>query len=297
MTKQEVINRLLPKALEIKKIANLFASMTIAQIVLESGWLKYAPGNNFLGIKVPKVKINEEYVPDPKIPKDRIQKLLTTEWVNGVWKKTYDWFMNYASLEDCMDRYVKILELSRYKQTRESKDWWSSTNYVRINGYATSPNYTMSLRKIILENKLYQYDWEHGYNEQIIKNGNFSWGETFSNVFFNGKKYYNVIEPYPEYWNNVVNLAKLIQPIRDKFGRPIKVESWFRIAEYNPIVGGGSDSQHLIANAFDTVKPSNATLQQYLDEVRKTDATGIGIMKRGLHIDLKKNVKRREWYY
>ena len=221
----------------------------------------------------------------------------TTEFINGKPQRVQCWFMTYPTLEACMLRYAKILLLSRYKETLKSKDWWDSTNYVRINGDATSPFYTHSLRKLILSSKLYEYDWIHAYNENIHPGENFDWGETFSNVLFDGRKYYRVIESYEQYWENIKNMATLLQVLRFHFGKPIKVERWFSIPSYNAYIGGVSDSQHLIANAADVVRPSNATMGQIIEEAKKTNARGIGIMKNGLHIDLKKNVKRSIWYY
>lgn len=254
-TKTEAINRLLPKAKELKRNFGLHVSMTIAQIVQESGWLKHASGNNFLGIKVPKVKVNGILVPDPKIPENRMQLLWTYEWQNGKWVKVQDWFMKYDSLEDCMDRYAKILLLPRYKDTLDSKDWWNSTNYVRLNGYATSPNYTVSLRRVILESKLYELDWIYPYDTPINPGSKFVWGETHSNVIFNGKKYYRVIEPYPEYFDNVHKLTTQLDIVRYHFGLPIRIERWFSTPEYNATLPGSSPtSQHLYANAADTIK-------------------------------------------
>jgi len=301
MNKQEFIEESIYYLTELKKDNPwLLVSMGVAQGGRESGWGKHAPGNNFLGIKAPKIKKGDVWIVDPAIPKDRIQKLLTWEWSakEGKFVQVYDWFMNYPSLQACFERYVKIISGSRYKDVRNSKDWWDATNYVRLNGYATSPGYTDSLRSDILSNKLYQLDWKHDYAEPINPGSNFTWGETFSNVFFNGKKYYRVIEPYSQYWDNVKKLAIQLQIVRFNFSYPIKIESWFRIPAYNPIVGGAPDSQHLYANAADTIKPFRVTSKDYLDCVlNKTSITGIGIQKSGsLHLDLKK-VKRRIWYY
>ena len=285
MTKQQVIDRLLPKAAELEALWGLHIPMTLAQVINESGWLKNAPGNNFLGIKAP-----------AGIPEDKKQLLWTYEWTGAKFEKVQCWFMKYDSLEACMDRYAKILLLPRYKQTLESKDWWDSTNYVRLNGYATSPNYTTSLRKLILSYKLYTLDWKHDPDEPIYPGYNFTWKETFSNVVFNGKKYYRVIEPYPEYWDNVTKLATQLQIVRHHFGKPMKIESWFRIAEYNAYIGGASQSQHLTANATDVVRNSNMAdfLKAFED---KTDVTGIGVMKNGLHVDRRKGTKRIYWTY
>lgn len=286
MKKSEVMERLIPKATNLYVEYGLHISMTLAQIIQESGWLKNAPGNNFLGIKWTESQ-----------PLDRRQLLWTTEFIDRKSKKVQCWFMTYPSLEACMERYAKILLMDRYKETLSSKDWWDSTNYVRLNGYATSPHYTHSLRKLILSSKLYQYDWKHKYDEPIYPGYNFTWGETFSNVFFDGKKYFRVIEPYEECWDNVEDIATLAQTLRFHFGKPIKVERWFSIPSYNSYIGGVSDSQHLVANAGDFVRPSNATLGQFIEEAKKTKATGIGIMTNGLHLDLKKRAKRSIWVY
>jgi hypothetical protein len=207
------------------------------------------------------------------------------------------WFVKYDSLEACMERYAKILLLDRYKQTIQSKDWWDSTNYVRINGYATSPFYTEGLRDTILSAGLYRYDWVHAYSEQILPGYNFSWGETFSNIFHKGRKYVRVIEPYPEYWENVIKLATQLQIVRFKFGRKIIVNSWFRIPSYNmhPSIGGEPKSQHLTANAVDVVR--NASMGEFIKAFENdTNVTGIGIMQNALHVDLKPG-PRRKWYY
>ena len=52
-----------------------------------------------------------------------------------------------------------------------------------------------------------------------------------------------------------VNLRKLcinlLQPVRDKLGQPIKVNSGFRCKRVNKIVGGVSSSQHIEGKAAD----------------------------------------------
>lgn len=45
----------------------------------------------------------------------------------------------------------------------------------------------------------------------------------------------------------------LLQPVRDHFGAPIKVTSWFRAPPLNGRIGGALTSQHLTADAADIV--------------------------------------------
>ena len=276
----------------------LKVSMGVAQGGRESGWGKHAPGNNFLGIKAPKIKKGDTWIVDPKIPKDRIQKLLTWEWDNG-WVQVYDWFMNYPSLEDCFLRYVKILSGSRYKSTRETKDWWDSTMQVRLNGYATSPGYTDSLRTDILQNKLYELDWVHAYNEDIKPGYNFTWGETFSDVYFKGRHYIRVIEPYPELWPNVLKQADQLQVLRFWCGTPIICNEWFRIRDTNSYVGGASQSRHLFADATDMPYPRGKTRSETINFIKtRTSFKGLGyISNKSIHVDTRIVGKIVEWYY
>lgn len=55
--------------------------------------------------------------------------------------------------------------------------------------------------------------------------------------------------------NSLDNLLELIfyvlQPLRDKLGKPIIITSGFRSAKVNELVGGVSNSQHLYGQACD----------------------------------------------
>lgn len=297
MNKIEVINRLKPIAYNLRSKNRWLdgkLSMAMAQIVIESKWLKSAPGNNCLGIKVPKDKID--------IWKNK-QLLWTKEWdaSKGKYIDIQAWFMTYSSIEDCIKNgYIRILDLDRYKETRDCVDWWDATNYIRINGYATSPVYTNTLRNLILKEKLYSIDWYHGFEEKITEN--FKWGETYSNVRFNGKTYKRIIEAPKPMWIDIVDLAIELQKGRNFIGQPFIVTNnggWYRMIEYNFQAGGASDSQHLYANGVDIYAPKGFTVYEFYKIMRmKTNCTGygLGIKDKFLHIDRKKNVKIRVWY-
>lgn len=55
-----------------------------------------------------------------------------------------------------------------------------------------------------------------------------------------------------------VEFAEMIQKLRDYYGKPITVNSWFRTPAYNKKVGGSSNSLHLIGRACD-LKVTNYT--------------------------------------
>lgn len=51
--------------------------------------------------------------------------------------------------------------------------------------------------------------------------------------------------------HNVIELAKAIQPWRDKIGKPFHVTSWYRPPSVNKRIGGAKFSQHLYGRAVD----------------------------------------------
>lgn len=295
MTKTQAINKLTPiidrLATNHKWIVGK-KSLVMAQIIIESGWLKYARGNNYLGIKVPKSKINTW---------KRKQLLWTHEWRNGKYERVQAWFMTYPSLEACIESgYIKVLSLNRYKETRDSVDWWDATNFIKLNQYATSPTYTGTLRKAILGNKLYTIDFRHDPKEDITEN--FTYGETFSNVRIGRKTYYRVIENPPVYDKNRVNLMQRLQIVRNVIKRPLAITRngcVYRIREYNAQIGGVANSQHLICKAGDvrTRGYSGHRLYQVFDN--RTDIVRYGIAKNWLHADIApaKSGDSDIWYY
>jgi len=289
MNKIEVINKLKPIIDNLAIKHNWLIgkkSMAMAQIICESGWLKSAPKNNCLGIKYTK-----------KYPESRKQMLWTKEWLNGKYISVLAPFLTFESIEQCIEEgYIRILKLARYKETRDSIDWWDATNFIRLNGYATSPTYTNTLRNLILRHKLYTIDWFHNYNDELTEN--FIWGETFSNIRFKGKTYRRIIEPPKIYWIDTVDLVVEIQKGRDYIGKSFVVNRWYSIDSYNSYIGGVPNSQHKISNAADIANPRGYTSYLFYRIIdRLTDCTGFGIGRRYCHFDRKKNVKRRIWYY
>jgi hypothetical protein len=298
MNKQEVINRLKPiidrigyknKWLLHKK------SLAMAQIIIESNWLRSSPKNNCLGIKW-----------TSKYPESRKQMLWTKEWVNGKYVSVLAPFLTFQSIEQCIEEgYIRILSLDRYKETREAIDWWDATNQIRIDGYATSPVYSDTLRNLILKEQLYKIDWIRPYDWQLELN--FLWGETFSPVRFKGKTYTRVIESPLEYWPNIIDLATQLQIGRDFIGQPFVITprgAWGRITEYNYQCGGAKASQHLEWNAGDIYTPKKLTTYEFYKIMNeKTDCSGYGIGSNFLHIDRRKDKDRKlikppkVWYY
>lgn len=89
------------------------------------------------------------------------------------------------------------------------------------------------------------------------------------------------------------DLVKLLQKIRDYFGKPVTLNSAYRNATYNAKIGGASKSQHVNGNAADIVvkgiKPEDvAKYAEYI--MPKTG--GIGLYPTFTHVDVRTNRSR-----
>ena len=67
--------------------------------------------------------------------------------------------------------------------------------------------------------------------------------------------------PNAQQLNSLVNLVeKILQPIRDLYGKPITVTSGFRNEKVNKAVGGAKTSQHMRGEAADIKCSDNAAV-------------------------------------
>ncbi|MCM1992785.1 glycoside hydrolase family 73 protein [Oceanirhabdus seepicola] len=132
--KSKVISLLLPYAKKIDEKYSLLPSVTIAQVILETGWLKYCKGNNLFGIKRTR-KSGFEY-----------EELQTYEWINGVKTPMMCLFRKYNSYEDSFDDYAELLsKASRYIPVINSKDYYEGCHNLYTCGYCTDPDYPNKL--------------------------------------------------------------------------------------------------------------------------------------------------------
>jgi uncharacterized protein YcbK (DUF882 family) len=290
MLKKQAIQKLKPIIDNLAEKHNWIKgkkSLVMAQVLLESGYLKHCPNNNCLGIKW-----------TSKYPVSRKQMLWTYEYVNGKYIKVQAPFLTFESLEQCIEEgYIRVLSLSRYKPVRDSIDWWDATAQIKYCGYATSKNYTENLRKLILDNKIYEIDFRHNPEEDLTED--FKYKETFSNVRIGSKTYRRVIENPPEYDDNRINLFFEIQVVRDVISKPIVVTPMgcnYRINQYNAQIGGASKSQHLTASAADISVRGYTGYSLYQKFKELTDIKGYGISsKNWIHVDIRS--KPAIWYY
>lgn len=119
------------------------------------------------------------------------------------------------------------------------------------------------------------------YTDQpIIPNGNFTWGEATKNA--------TRIPATKAIADNILALARELQKVRNKLGRPFQVNSWYRPPDVNSAVGGATNSQHLYGKAVD-VQVQGMSGRQVANAVMLSWNGGIGIysnMPSVIHLDI-----------
>lgn len=148
----EFIERVAPGAKETQKEYGVFASITIAQAALESGWGKSGltqKGNALFGIKA------------DSSWQGAYCEMETKEHVNGQVITITARFRAYNSWEESIKDHGKFLkENPRYTKAGmfKAKDYIGQAYALKDAGYATDENYPILLISLIQQYGLYQYD-------------------------------------------------------------------------------------------------------------------------------------------
>lgn len=135
----------------------LFASVVIAQSILETGW-----GTS-------QIMMNAKAIFGIKATsswKGKVYNAKTKECYDG---KTYtnivDCFRAYNSYEESVSDYFDLItKLERYRKACVSESPLECIQAIKDGGYATDPNYVSCIMKIIEQNNLYKYDKEYVEN-------------------------------------------------------------------------------------------------------------------------------------
>ncbi|MDF9830407.1 D-Ala-D-Ala carboxypeptidase family metallohydrolase [Parabacteroides sp. PF5-6] len=91
-------------------------------------------------------------------------------------------------------------------------------------------------------------------------------------------------------------VVELLQPLRDTYGKPIRISSGYRCAELNRLVGGVASSQHTKGEAADCVTRDAGELLRVLKDSGLLFDQAIWYTKRNfLHLSLRKAGNRKQF--
>lgn len=83
--------------------------------------------------------------------------------------------------------------------------------------------------------------------------------------------------PLPVHIGNLRELAiRILQPVRDIYGKPMTITSGYRCPALNKAVGGVATSQHLLGEAADIVVPDNKELFKLMKQLVENEVIEVG---------------------
>lgn len=160
------IEAIVPLAKKIAKQYHILPSLVIAQAMHESNHGKSElaiEGNNLFGIKG---EYNGQSV-----------KMLTKEFIDGQMVTTAAAFRKYPSWEESIEDLAKLYkngvswDRNKYLAILEEKDYKKAAEQVQLSGYATDPDYSKKIIRIIETYQLLQYDTNPKYHLSRDKKG------------------------------------------------------------------------------------------------------------------------------
>lgn len=144
---QTFINQIASEAQALQQQTKLFASITIAQAILESDWGRSelaVDSHNLFGIKG---NFN-----------DQSSTLPTDEFENGERITIDASFKKYETVQESMIDHIDFLEGGTYEAVKTSSDYKEAAYALQNGGYATDPHYAEKLIELIEQFKLNKYD-------------------------------------------------------------------------------------------------------------------------------------------
>lgn len=146
---EHFIKGMVPKTQEIQEDYGILPSIIMAQAILESNWGQSQLAqeeNNYFGIKASNGAVypTQEYF--------------------GEWQTRNEPFKVYENFEDSMEDHAKLLargtswDPNLYQEVVKATDYQSAAYALQDAGYATDPNYSTKLIRIIETYRLFEYD-------------------------------------------------------------------------------------------------------------------------------------------
>lgn len=148
----EFIELIAPGAREFHARSHVFASVTIAQAILETGWGRFVPVDKYTGQNSYNLFGIKGTGPAGSVLSD------TWEVFNGERVEVEDRFRAYHSYAESIADHGALLMQERYDRVREAPTPEKACYALYRCGYATDPDYPYKLITLIEEYNLKQYD-------------------------------------------------------------------------------------------------------------------------------------------
>ena len=94
----------------------------------------------------------------------------------------------------------------------------------------------------------------------------------------------------------IYKLVKMLQELRELYGKKIVITSGVRCREHNAKIGGAPNSYHLYGMAVDIKCHKSHDKYKLLEYAYKVGFTGIGVSSQFLHLDVR-GTGERLWTY
>ena len=150
--KELFIKQVAPEAQAMQNTYHVYASITIAQAILESQWgtsQLASQYHNLFGIKGTGAN----------------SRVMTTkEYINGKWIVTKGRFRVYDSWSDSIKDHTRLMlngtdtNQQNYDRVVHATNYQEAARGLQEAGYATDPDYAQKLISVIKAYKLYNYD-------------------------------------------------------------------------------------------------------------------------------------------
>ncbi|MFC6645465.1 glycoside hydrolase family 73 protein [Granulicella cerasi] len=145
------LQSVVPAAVDCARKYGVFASVTLAQWILESAWglSKLATScHNYFGVKWTQRSTPATYEEFP-----------TYEFIAGKRTLVKAAFASYASADEAFTDHAKLLSSTqRYAAAMKAKTPAAFATALEAAGYSTNPDYAESLQELIRRYNLTQYD-------------------------------------------------------------------------------------------------------------------------------------------
>ena len=162
-TPAETVDMIGPTFTADMKKTGILASVSMAQLILESGWGKGELAQKALNFFSMKSTVSGNSW-EGSVWKGKTYKLLTSEWNGSEYVKGYADFRAYDSISESIEDHSMYLRNAmkgsqkRYNGLIGEKNYKRAAEIIKAGGYATDPQYVSKLCRIIETYNLSKYD-------------------------------------------------------------------------------------------------------------------------------------------